>query len=68
MDSLHYAAQNLSLNENTMSDVAGAARSDTEAVEVQHSTGVTPESLKGAIMEKLDAVHVDIADLSGTAL
>ncbi|KAL1306620.1 hypothetical protein AAFC00_005300 [Neodothiora populina] len=29
------------------------------------SSGVTPESLKAALVERLEATHVDIVDLSG---
>jgi hypothetical protein len=40
--------------------------SDPEAAQNQLSSGVTPETLDAALREKLGAVHVDIADLSGT--
>ncbi|KAI4730399.1 hypothetical protein E4T49_01849 [Aureobasidium sp. EXF-10728] len=42
-----------------------SARTDVEATQNQLSSGVTPESLKATLFEKLDAQHVDIQDLSG---
>lgn len=42
-----------------------SARTDVEAVQNQHSSGVTPETLKATLIEKLEAQHVDIQDLSG---
>ncbi|KXT01737.1 hypothetical protein AC578_2735 [Pseudocercospora eumusae] len=42
-----------------------SARTDLEAEETQASTGITPETLSATLREKLDAVHVEIADLSG---
>ncbi|CAD0018384.1 unnamed protein product [Aureobasidium pullulans] len=41
-----------------------SARTDVEAVQNQHSSGVTPETLKATLIEKLEAQHVDIQDLS----
>ena len=45
-----------------------SARTDTEAVQTQASTGITPETLKSTLAQKLDASHVDIEDLSGTPI
>ncbi|KAG9684574.1 hypothetical protein KCU81_g4889, partial [Aureobasidium melanogenum] len=42
-----------------------SARTDVEATQNQLSSGVTPESLKATLFEKLEAQHVDIQDLSG---
>ncbi|KAK5172383.1 bola protein [Cryomyces antarcticus] len=42
-----------------------SARTDAEASEVQYSTGVTPETLKTTLIQKLEASHVDVEDLSG---
>jgi hypothetical protein len=43
-----------------------SARTDSEAAEVQASSGVTPDTLKSKITELLGAVHVEIEDMSGT--
>jgi len=45
-----------------------SARTDTEAAEKQASTGITPDTLKSTLIEKLEASHVDIEDLSGTVV
>lgn len=45
-----------------------SARTDTEATQVQNSTGITPEHLKETLVRKLDASHVQIQDMSGTAV
>jgi len=42
-----------------------SARTDVEAQENQASTGITPDTLGKTLEEKLEASHVDIADLSG---
>ncbi|KAF2102040.1 bola-like protein [Rhizodiscina lignyota] len=42
-----------------------SARTDAEATEMQNDTGITPEALKGKLVEKLGASHVDIEDMSG---
>ncbi|MCJ1351688.1 MAG: hypothetical protein MMC33_001672 [Icmadophila ericetorum] len=44
---------------------AGAAETDTQATEVANTTGVTPDSLKSTLTEKLGAEHVDVMDISG---
>ena len=46
-------------------DFIMSARTDLEAEQNQHTSGVTPETLRTALTEKLGAQHVDIADLSG---
>jgi hypothetical protein len=51
----------LTVNPENMS-----ARTDTEAANVQASSGVTAESIERKLREVLGAVHVEIADLSGT--
>ncbi|GAB7357113.1 hypothetical protein MBLNU459_g7916t1 [Dothideomycetes sp. NU459] len=42
-----------------------SARTDVEASQTQASSGITPDSLRTALQQKLDATHVDIEDLSG---
>ncbi|KAI9654370.1 MAG: hypothetical protein M1821_006686 [Bathelium mastoideum] len=42
-----------------------SARTDVEATENQASTGITPETLRVKLVEKLEAQHVQIEDLSG---
>ncbi|GAB7341243.1 hypothetical protein MBLNU457_7520t1 [Dothideomycetes sp. NU457] len=42
-----------------------SARTDTEATQNQISSGVTPNTLKETLTQKLEATHVDIEDLSG---
>ncbi|KAF2211376.1 hypothetical protein CERZMDRAFT_43596 [Cercospora zeae-maydis SCOH1-5] len=42
-----------------------SARADAELEQTQLNSGVTPETLRATLQEKLEAVHVDIADLSG---
>jgi hypothetical protein len=42
-----------------------SARTDSEAAEVQASSGVTAETLKTKITEQLEATHVEVEDLSG---
>ncbi|KAK3056121.1 hypothetical protein LTS18_011698 [Coniosporium uncinatum] len=42
-----------------------SARTDEEATRVQNNTGITPDSLRKTLVEKLEAQHVDIEDLSG---
>lgn len=54
------SASELTINYEIMS-----ARTDVEATQNQLSSGVTPESLKATLFEKLEAQHVDIQDLSG---
>lgn len=44
-----------------------SARTDAEATNNQLSSGVTPEHLQTVLKDKLEAQHVEIADLSGTA-
>lgn len=44
-----------------------SARTDAEATTNQLSSGVTPEHLQTVLKDKLEAQHVEIADLSGTA-
>ncbi|KAF2083765.1 bola-like protein [Saccharata proteae CBS 121410] len=42
-----------------------SARSDLEAAQNQASSGVTADSLKATLIEKVGATHVDIEDMSG---
>ena len=42
-----------------------ASSSDVDATKVQNSTGITPETLKATLREKLQANHVDVEDMSG---
>lgn len=42
-----------------------SARTDAEAEANQNTSGVTPETIQTTLKEKLEAQHVDIADLSG---
>ncbi|RMY08938.1 hypothetical protein D0866_14692 [Hortaea werneckii] len=41
-----------------------SARTDAEATNNQLSSGVTPEHLQTVLKDKLEAQHVEIADLS----
>ncbi|CAK4002694.1 bola domain-containing [Lecanosticta acicola] len=42
-----------------------SARTDAEAEQNQLSSGITPDTLETTLRDKLEASHVDIADLSG---
>ena len=42
-----------------------AAETDTQAAVAANTSGVTPESMKAALNEKLQAHHVEIQDESG---
>lgn len=42
-----------------------SARTDTEASANQNTSGITPDTLQATLKDKLEAQHVDIADLSG---
>ena len=42
-----------------------SARTDMEADQNQASTGITPDTLGATLKQKLEALHVDIQDLSG---
>lgn len=52
---------------DTGADHAGAANTDTDARETQESTGITPDSLKGALEKELQASFVQIEDMSGSS-
>ena len=43
-----------------------SALTNTEATAIPTSTGITPETLKSKLADKLDATHVEIEDVSGT--
>ena len=43
-----------------------AAETDTQAENVANTSGITTESLRKTITDKLEAKHVDIEDMSGT--
>jgi hypothetical protein len=45
-----------------------SASADTEAAEVQASSGVTPETLKEKLIEQLGATHVEVEDMSGITI
>lgn len=45
--------------------MASAAETDVQAEAVANSSGITPDSLKATLKEKLQASHVDINDMSG---
>lgn len=47
--------------------MASAAETDTQAENVANTSGITPDSLKATLKEKLQASHVDINDMSGEA-
>lgn len=49
----------------TPKSTAMSARTDVEASQNQASSGITPDSLKTTLQQKLEATHVDIEDLSG---
>lgn len=57
--------QSTSAFNHTTKHTIMSARTDVEATQNQLSSGVTPESLKATLFEKLEAQHVDIQDLSG---
>ena len=42
-----------------------ASASDVDATQVQASTGITPKTLTAILKDKLQAIHVDIHDMSG---
>ena len=42
-----------------------AAETDSQAETVANTSGITTESLQKTIIEKLEAKHVDIEDMSG---
>jgi len=46
----------------------GAAETDTQAAAAANTSGITPASISATLKEKLDASHVDINDISGTAI
>ena len=48
-----------------MSSAPSAAETDTQAEAVANTSGVTTESLQKTLIEKLEAKHVDIEDMSG---
>jgi len=59
-------AQNLSrLRVGDSGTPTMSARTDDEATQVQVSSGITPDTLKYRLIEKLDATHVQIEDMSG---
>lgn len=63
MDPRHQLSKSLdklAVNPQNMS-----ARTDTEAAQVQATSGVTMEKLKSKIEEQLGATHVEIKDMSG---
>ena len=43
-----------------------SARTDLEATENQANSGVTPEQIRKTLIAQLDAIRVDIEDMSGT--
>ena len=51
----------------TYAKMASAAETDTQAEIVANTSGITPDSLKATLKEKLQASHVDINDMSGEA-
>jgi hypothetical protein len=58
---LYRTFDELTIDPETMS-----ARTDAEAASAQASSGVTADSIERKLREELGAVHVEIADLSGT--
>lgn len=66
MDPRHKLAKSLDQlfvdSENT---AIMSARTDDEAARTAASSGVTPDGIKQKLVEKLEATHVDIEDLSG---
>jgi len=50
---------------DTGANHTGTANTDTDAVETQQSTGITPESLKATLEKQLHATFVQIEDMSG---
>jgi hypothetical protein len=57
-----------SLDKLTVNPAKMSARTDTEASQVQASTGVTVEGLKSKLEQHLGATHVEIEDMSGKRL
>ncbi len=45
-----------------------SARTDVEATQTQNSSGITPDTLRATLVEKLGASHVAIEDMSGENL
>ena len=54
-----------SSNQASMSSAPSAAETDAQAESVANTSGITTESLRKIIAEKLEANHVDIEDMSG---
>lgn len=44
---------------------AAAAETDAQATEVANASNITPTSLKSTLLEKLEALYVDVEDISG---
>lgn len=42
-----------------------AAETDTQAQAVASTSGITTDTLQKTLMEKLEAKHVDVEDMSG---
>lgn len=45
-----------------------ATETNVQAAQVANASGITPASLKSTLTEKLEAVYVDVEDISGTLL
>lgn len=54
---------NLHVSESAITPMS--ARTDSEAAQVQASSGVTPDTLRAKLIENLEATYVQIEDLSG---
>lgn len=50
-----------------LATMSGPAETDTQAAAAANTSGITPDSISATLKEKLDASHVDINDISGTA-
>lgn len=44
---------------------AQAAETDAQATEAANTSGITPVSLRLTLTEKLEALYVDVEDISG---
>lgn len=44
---------------------AAAAETDAQAAEVANTSGITPASLSSTLTERLEALYVDVTDISG---
>ena len=58
----HHTSLATSMSSGT---AAAAAETDAQAAEVANDAGITPASLISTLTEKLEALYVDVEDISG---